>query len=70
MVIHDPITVKITGSYLTGWVALVMGHSEFKMEYRTAPKKTSADAFLGLVRGLREAGFTGRILESDDSDRY
>lgn len=63
MVIYAPITICTFGSYQTGWRAYIAGGDNYLgiSEHRVGPKTPSAMAILGLIRLLRNAGFTGQF---------
>ena len=63
MVIHAPITIWVTGTYNVGWRAYIALSDSYLgvREHRTGPKTKSAEAILGLIRQLRNVGFTGQF---------
>ena len=63
MVLHTPITIYVTGTYNVGWRAYIgLQDAHWKVrEQRTGPKTKSGEAILGLIRQLRNAGFTGQF---------
>lgn len=72
MVLHKPITIYTSGSYETGWRAYIALSDSYLgvREHRTGPKTRNGQAILGLIRLLRNAGFTGQFNVLDQSENF